>query len=349
MHKAGRRQRLEKLFESLELTPRGSVAKFLSTQWGVREASAHVSEWLGQSSEFAVDWVGQKLLWLLDLYSPSRLTQALDLTSKELSAYDALVFGHTRPKGKSADLLAAYLAKAVNIDRTKLISIEEFTSRELRRGLYVEDGLWSGTEVVKLLTKHSEKNGPRAALDKIFDRLTFAFAVRSNLGQARLGALARHVGSYVRFRDGPEIDVLSQIGKEKLEKGALFDENFRVVDSLAAVRPTCLQEDAWRHSAERTDAEAFLRTTGKQLFEAYLTGRAATAPRYEGEEKFDWSRWPAERQVACALGMENLGLASVLGTSVPKSALPHFWMSGPVHWKGATVAWKPLFPNAIGP
>ena len=311
----------------------------------------HLDLWLGQFERMGMLWIGERLLRSLDFWDPARLKLTVALDDLP-SAFDCLCVNRLRP-GKSADFLANLFSKHVKA-RYPRFPIEDFSEvlsdsskqQKYRRILFVEDCLLSGTEITNFLSallNIPSASGRQWKIDPLPDPVAlrqFAcemrFAVATSLGVWRLRHFLANQGlgnMQVGVSETEMIEVLQPAGKRALEEGCFYEDSLANCprDVAGHIDPVALRGN-WKNGDQRANFAAFLRDVGGQLFRSYLVRTGY--------------QWPEKKVVACELGMHGLGLNLAFGHSVPKASLPLFWMDGLVVFRGSTIQWQALFPNA---
>ncbi len=313
-----------------------------------------LSGWLAQFERLGNHReVGEHLLQLLDVMPLADLGDSLCADSEFFGA--DLVLGFNNDKwGKS-------WATVSNLIRKKCVSAELLPiTSAIQAGCHpkvlrlVEDGLFSGTEILAILDSllGTRPNGrtdkvPRLPDPNAFSRVPIRlhFGAVCDFGEARLR-------QYAASHSLPNVQVIVSAAAKTLRvlseaassnppnnlngHGLPDDKTFR--DQLRSrVVPFAFQDDkGWKSPASRSRARAFCENVGEQLWRSYITKK----------KDFDAASWPEERIKRCALGMEGLGLTFAFPHSVPRASLPLFWARGRVTLAGTTLNWVPLFPDA---
>lgn len=188
-----------------------------------------------------------------------------------------------------------------------------------------EDGLWSGSEMVRRLNAIA-KAPPSAPV-------TFRFGVVTDFGLM----VARHAVRSLSLSGRVSIDtsaseLIQFLGPEVPERFALgldvvppryFDELHAYVQPFAF----SVGED-WTYDEIGTCKEI-----GTQLVRNWLLRGSAKLP-------------PAKKVERFALGGGGFASTVVFSRSVPKVCLPLLWLDGQVVLAGKQVTWRPLFVDA---
>lgn len=315
-----------------------------------------ITLWLRQFAEAGSNqWVGEGLLRALDFWSEERLISAVDLTPEILGTFDQVCMHRLQP-GKSADVLANLFTKQIKPLAPKFAGIGDLhtalaTPAATTNGgsiLFLEDGLFSGTEMIKLLSDllgleapegRNRKAPPLADKALLASRsITLLFPVATSFGVARLESFLREndlANIEVSHCAPGFLEVLSPAGHEALLSGTIYDTTMRNCPAdpdLHFLRPPFQHTSAWKTPEHAARALALCKEIGSQLFQNYLK---------EADRN-----WPAAKVQRCALGMYGMGLTFAFTHSIPKATLPLFWAGGKVKFEGKTLNWVPLFPNA---
>jgi hypothetical protein len=296
--------------------------------------------------------VGEHLVQLVDVLPQSELGNSLS-NGSDFHRSD-LVIGFNRDKwGKSwgpvSNLVSKICPSAIVLPITEAITVG-IPPKVVR---LVEDGLFSGTELRGVLDSLQGKRAPNRiqkvpaledvnALSKVSAQ--WYFGVVTDFGEALMRQYAAANGL-------PNIQIVTGAAARKfsvlLGDSSPFvaskeerSENDRMKEYRSYLRskvePIAFQERmGWKDDTARSRAREFCEVVGEQLWKNYIV-----------KKNLDLNDWPDERISLCALGMERLGLTFAFSHSVPKASLPVFWSRGKVTFRGVTIDWAPLFPNA---
>lgn len=318
----------------------------------------HIQRWLHQFSEAGShDWVGQGLLKVLEFWPEDRLLDVIALTDNTLRQFSWFCM-HRTQAGKSADALANLLTKQIKTFNPVFPGIRDFyetlnstcptataTSESI---LFVEDGLFSGTEMTKLFSDllgepipagRKQKAPPLTDRSALANRqITLLFPVATSLGLARLEGFLGEKG-LTNVQVSPctpgFLDVLTPLGKAAWQNGTFLDTAIRNCPAdpdSHLIRLPFENLAIWKTKERVRRALDFCKNIGCQLLQMYL-------------DRVSY-RWEKAKVQRCSLGMYGMGLAFAFSHSVPKSTLPLFWSHGKVTFRGRTIDWVPLFPNA---
>lgn len=310
----------------------------------------HVESWL-RNFELAGNqrWIGERLLRGFDFWSSHRWLSTLNLEPTILVDFDKVCVNRHRP-GKSADALANLVTKRLRAMRIGNLEVSDFYET-LENGvpgtriIYIEDGLFSGTETLSLFNSllgrvppdRKPKVPPLTDSKNLWDnKIHLVFPTATTLGIARLEDFLDANGlSNITFEVSPfgRVEVFTPDGRDAFLRQAFFaDRNLPADPSNHLIVQTFQNSIFWVDDRQREVAIEYCRSVGDQLFRNYL----------------GWMnyKWPEEKIRPCALGMFGLGLNLGFAHSIPKATLPLFWMGGKVSYGGKKVRWTPLFPNA---
>lgn len=305
------------------------------------------------------EWIGDLLLKRLDFWGDQRLVDSCNLSEDTLKNFDCIAVNRKKP-GKSADAVANLLAKRLHalapkrdfvFDLHEVLIDPEMRAR-MQRILYIEDGLFSGTEVVSYLRAllgdpPPDGRPPKFAVvppeeDFRKTQIQMHFPVATSLGYGRLRGMIkeRHLSNLsVSHAPGGFIEVFTEEGKKAMANGSFYHPTIRNCTRDSRSHICChafTNLDYWRDAGKQSDlvtrAIAVCRELGEGLFRNYLDSVTY--------------KWPPEKISECALGMHGLGLALAFSHSIPKAALPLFWAKGEVTFQGKKINWMPLFENA---
>lgn len=319
---------------------------------------SHIGNWLQQFDRLASHrWVGEGLLKVIDFWPEDRLIESVGLTAEALADFDRVCFQQNE-SGKSADVLANLFAKQIKPLNPKFPKIENLydvltdseSPAKNKNILFIEDGLFSGTEMTKVFSDLLGITGPDGRGKKVEKldnqsqlrdkNIKLLFPVATSFGVARLNKfLADHNLINVEVCSCPygHIEVLSAEGKEAFRTDCFFEPDIRNCptdpDSFF-VKVPFQDMTIWKDANDARRAANFCRDVGGKLFRQYLQAQ-------------NW-QWHETKIQRCALGMYGMGLAFAFAHSVPKASLPLFWATGMVKGgkRSKAFKWEPLFPNA---
>jgi hypothetical protein len=315
-----------------------------------------INRWLEQFDELGSNrWIGEGLLKSFDFWDEQRVIQTADLTLEALQSFDRVCM-HRQQPGKSSDALCNLFTKQIKSLDPKFLGIGDLydvlnnpqPSTNGGRILFVEDGLFSGTEMTKLLGDmlglpipegRNRKSPPLKDVSLLRHRkLHLLFPVATTLGIARLDYFLKQnnlPNVEVTPCNPGLIDVLTPLGREALANGTIDDLKIRncPADPDAHLFRLPFQSlSIWKDTDRIFRATHFCKEVGWQLYQGYL-------------ESVGY-KWDPDKTKRCALGMFGIGLALAFSHSVPKATLPLFWFGGKVKVQDRQVNWVPLFQNA---
>jgi hypothetical protein len=367
------KKRIRKVLAEQRLDWIGDVDLALRNFWSKgRVDRQQIDKWLLQFDEFGKNhqWIGEKLLRLLDLWPDSRLLDALDITKEGLDGFNR-VCCNTARSGESGGLLRSLVKRplralglqAPNGETLEVQGLHDVLSQDAPETvLFLEDCLTTGTQMLELLqeltsccssngqARGGTSRGPRFYMNRM---IQFRFGTATDLGRSVLeGTFAQLQLSSceVSVKNDCLLRVLTDDGRIALEEGTLWagkqDGSIGAVlenalkDPRRHVSPYVFQNPSvWGGPMKHVEAMNFCKRVGRQLFKSYID-KKATDPKEP--------RWSAEKIDESSLGVRNLGLALAFQYCVPPASLPLFWAEGEVHHPKRTkpVHWKPLFPHA---
>lgn len=327
------------------------------SQWvHSRVDEAAIRNWISQFDREldGAGWVGEGLLRTCRMVSGPVLADSLGLTEEGTAGFeDFCVSGQTM--GKSEGVVA-------NIARKRLISlgvtvdlrsINDALSDKERTGpiLWIEDGLFTGTEMVSVLNSllsppHDENKSKVTSLADATDirrrKIEMRFAVATDFGlhivrdYLKANALDNIV---VAEPAGGALAVLSESGRRHLTTNSPFrmESGIKLLARSSDIDPPTFSERLWRGRRDR--ARELCEEVGYRLWKGYVGEQVRT-------QGWSWEKWPADRLRECRLGMRGLGLALAFPHSVPKATLPVFWAGSSSSLEEGAVDWCPLFENA---
>ncbi|PMY41454.1 hypothetical protein C1Y35_07660 [Pseudomonas sp. GW456-L14] len=306
-----------------------------------------LGNWKGQFGRLGkYAWLADAILARTTLMTAPQLTDCL--VDSPLKSADIAAFNRDgRGVSKSGDVIANQIGK--RLQGLKILDSPADAIETMPKGriVVVEDGLWSGTEVIGVFDsllgrrKGREKTKPLANPDLLRSAsLDLVYGVSTDYGMAMVKRYLQDEGLAnisVQSRDTIALaskGLLSNIADPAFDIQALRSSG-PVAD---AIKPHLFESlKACLTPEQCAEADRFLRDIGRQLWRNYLN---------EMKERKNWDMWSDEKLDNCALGMHGLGLTYAFGHSVPKATLPLLWGSGTVTWGGRTVDWTPLFQNA---
>jgi hypothetical protein len=311
---------------------------------------AHVERWLRQFRKLGVPEIGERLLRMLDFWTPERLKTAVAIDSATIDRFDCICLKRNQA-GKSGDFLGNLLRKQISVIDSRypikdFVEVLNESSSIVPKILFVEDCLLTGTEMTNFLAgllglkPKANRQWPVERLvspQRLLDcELEFRFGVITSLGRQRLQAFLLENGfktvSVTCSGDGFR-EVLTTEGQTALLDGAFFEPMISNCPANPDVHIDRLAfQGPWYREKIRLRTQEFCRQIGLQLFEHYLKEKG-------------WE-WPRQKVESASFGMYGLGLNIAFGHSVPKASLPLFWAKGTVRYDGSTLEWVPLFENA---
>ncbi len=314
--------------------------------------AAHLTAWLDQFEKIGVLWIGKQLLRNLDWWSPERLRREAGLTPQLLSGVDCICVNRHRV-GKSGDYLANVVSKHIRpfAPRLPVTDFRESLDEpsiysKVKRILFLEDGLFTGTEMTNYLSALAGvplKTGRKPSTQPLSNPLILKekdihlhFPLATSLGVRRLKAfLSEQAWNNIKISDavGHRVEVLTNEGYLALDNNSFYDATSGncVANPHSYISPVAFNGD-WKTAGQRERAMEFCRLVGDQLFRNYLIRKGWT--------------WPEKKIEPCCFGMYGLGLTVAFSHSVPKASLPIYWMDGRVNYNGYTIEWMPLFQNS---
>lgn len=293
-----------------------------------------------------LSWLADAILARVSLMTSPELGETL-MNSPVMEADIAAYNKDRRGAVKSGEILANLLGKRrpeLELLDSPADAIAKFPNGNV---VVVEDGLWSGTELIgvfdSLLGRRAgrEKTKPLDNPDLLRGvSLTLVFGMSTDYGEAMVKRYLQDEGlNNISIFSASPLALASPALLENIADQAFPIENLRANGPVAGeINPFLMNSLATALTPEQCDyARRFCSSVGRQLWVNYVA--------HMGELK-QWKMWADEKLDNCALGMHGLGLTHAFGHSVPKASLPLLWGSGPVQWDGETVDWKPLFKNA---
>ena len=295
--------------------------------------SIGIDSWIQQFGEIGYTNIGRKLasqlrvIRLSDLNFDPFSLQASDLFGQsQTHCYVSddddggswteiqSILSHNQPQGT---VFSAYF--------DKLSNKFEFPDQDTDEFVLYEDGLWSGSELVKRLRSISQ-NPPKS-------RIVFKFAIVSEFG-LRVGRHAiRTLGLADRVSINTSSSELVRFMNDNVPADLQIGENYGIKDYFRALHgqtaPYAFRSGKdWTTEERQTCLEI-----GSQLVEQWVARESTTRPSDDDIEKF-------------ALGGGGFASTMIFARSVPKVCLPMLWLDGLVEIGTRKVHWKPLFVDA---
>jgi hypothetical protein len=315
-----------------------------------------ITTWLRQFDSLGSNrWIGEALLKSIDFWPEDRILQSVELSKEVLETFDKVCM-HQQQPGKSADVLANLFTKHIKPLARKFPAIQDFHEAlseptkpdQPQRILFLEDGLFSGTESIRLLSDligikppkgRDLKTAPLADRSLLTTKpVMMLYPVATTFGIQRLREFAQKndlPNIEINYPSPGLLEVLTESGRNALRDGKFYDLSVRncpVNPDAHFLRPAFQNLSVWKSSDRVEQALAFCKRIGQQLMTHYLASVG-----------YDWDIVKVQR---CALGMFGMGLTVVFSHSVPKASIPLFWANGKVSLGDTSINWIPLFPNA---
>ncbi|OOE10957.1 hypothetical protein BSR09_06695 [Stutzerimonas degradans] len=306
-----------------------------------------LTAWKGQFGRLGkLSWLADAILARVALMTAPELGEIFmnsPVVNAEIAAYNK----DRRGAVKSGDVLANLLNKRrpdLELLDSPADAIAKFPNGNV---VVVEDGLWSGTELIgvfdSLLGRRPgrEKTKPLKDPDLLREvSLTLVFGMSTDYGEAMVRRYLQDEGlNNISVFSASPLELASPTLLANIADPAFPIDGLRANGPLAGdIHPFLINSLSSALTPEQCEcARSFCSSIGRQLWVNYVTQMGILK---------GWEMWPDEKLDNCALGMHGLGLAHAFGHSVPKASLPLLWGSGPVQWGGKTIEWKPLFKNA---
>lgn len=341
---------LPKLLQQCRLDWATLVAARLSSWIHAPIDKAHIERWLRQFERLRERWLGEHLLKALDFWNPEQLRSAIGLNAATMTYFDCLSLNRIR-LGKSADFLGNLLAKTAHSVRSDFPFYDfrdcfedDRTFASVRRILFVEDCLFTGTEMTNYLSvllglREHAVYRPLSQPQRLREReVEMRFAAASSLGELRLTQFLKDQRlENIRLNIAPEkvFDVLTASGRAALSAGLLYEDDSALRNCLRDPHLNIERQalrGPWKDPSQRDRAAVLIETIGNALFRNYIK-----------MVKYDWD----DRKIArSSFGMHGFGMTLGFAHSIPKASLPLFWMYGEVPFSGGAIQWSPLFQNA---
>lgn len=309
----------------------------------------YLKRWVRQFEKCgSYEWVGKKLLRVLEFWTDTQLTEALKINEEGLHGFDCISVNRDKNIGKSADALASLVKK--QLDSSHFAGINEnvldiraaLQDGDIKKILFVEDCLITGNEMVRVLMAlmgYEDRFGSSKAnpLDDVTvlreKEIVLRFAVVTNGGVAYVNRFLRDMGLTnirIDLNDVTQIDTHTPDGLSRLEADDLYDDEQCIIDIDQHIIRACFRPvDIWGSEEDAKRAMRDCAAIGRQLYKLYVEKRAK--PK-------------TDRQIdEASLGVRGLSLAIAFSHSVPKETLPLFWMGGNIQVEGRKPLWIPLF------
>jgi hypothetical protein len=287
--------------------------------------------WLAQFDAFGYRWVGEGILRQFDVISPDEVGRAVRFPIQETigSPPRFAVVLEDGDLGASSYRVGGILAQTYGETSVKDLptALREFPREE--HVVICEDGLWTGTELHKVLQRLA-KGGDLELLAE-GRRLSLRYCAVSDYGILACRNLLRYLNlSHVELTFSGEQRVLQLLTKEIQDRAAgqmhLAPEEFQAWLGVH-VRPLAFQDsELW--AGRQDEAQGICEQIGRQLIANYVAA--------EGKG------WPYEVQQGFTLGARRFASTIAFHHGTPKVCLPVFWLGGPVAIGAKTVNWKPL-------
>lgn len=296
----------------------------------------YVDQWLKQFQAFGDQHIAQKLLQSIRVLAPHETTELLALNRFRIGEKNRQI-AFLSGLGKSGGTLAHGVRKASETPRC--ITLAEVI-RKVRHGgrrccvEVVEDGLWTGIEVMRALRALQRNDGE--ALKSV--PIGLNFAVKTDLGMYAVRSFLRAsnlLNIEVREDVGITKYVLTSVGKEAFETNRVgFDDVEMCKLPEDCVMPLVFgYSSVWSKEQDISRATDLLKHIGPQLWQHWLTGKGLT--------------WDKKRLENVALGANSIGSSIIFAHTVPKCALPVYWGSGTIQThSGRRQDWSSLFRPA---
>lgn len=295
-------------------------------------------------------WIGDGILKAIDFWPEERLLDSLDLSKEILDGYTTVCVNN-RDIGGSAGSIAGMITKHLGTLGHSEKRLEDFSATLLApraddtggRLLFIEDGVFTGTEMIDLINDILTSNatdpslGNTSTLQISTFGITMLFPVSTTLGCERLRRYLLERGLHniqVLCAPAGVIEVLTPEGKRALEKGQFWDASLTnsAVDPDKHLLRSAFSGEVWKSKGDAIRAMSFCKRIGGQLMQAYAKRRNLS--------------WNGEQVRRAALGMHGMGLTIAFSHSVPLCTLPLLWAEGSVSNYSKSILWKPLFSNA---
>lgn len=286
--------------------------------------------WYQQFTELSYGWIGQGLLKQLRVINAKELRCAFQLhPADELGRRICHAYFKDTEAGSSSiaikDVLEHMYHGVIECDLDSHAPFGSFSGDVVY--LY-EDGLWSGVELVKRLSKI--KSFLTSSSTPI--NIKFKFAVSSDAGllSGRLFISREKLLNIEIERGG--IDHISFISPQKL--AGIYHDQFSDDDQFRKIIDAIIQPYAFSSNEiwgeKQSDAMEICAEIGRQLVRPWLK-------RTKGDDDLDrkTEKW--------ALGAFGFSSTLAFAKSIPKPVLPLFWLSGDISVNGQKFFWRPLF------
>ncbi|MGY2409761.1 phosphoribosyltransferase-like protein [Pseudomonas pergaminensis] len=306
-----------------------------------------LTAWKGQFGRLGkLSWLADAILARVALMTAPELGEIF-MNSPVMDAEIAAYNKDRRGAVKSGDILANLLNKRrpdLELLDSPADAIAKFPNGNV---VVVEDGLWSGTELIGVFDSLLGRRAGREKTKPLDDpsllkgvSLTLVFGMSTDYGEAMVRRYLQDEGlNNISIFSASPLELASPTLLTKIGDPAFPIDGLRANGPMAGdINPFLISSLSSALTPDQCEnARLFCNSLGRQLWVNYLTQMKTLK---------DWDMWPDEKLDNCALGMHGLGLTHAFGHSVPKASLPLLWGSGPVQWGGKTIEWKPLFKNA---
>lgn len=293
-------------------------------------------QWLKQFEELGFRWVGEGILRQFDVIPPGELGEAFRLPIQEKIGAD-----HTFAVALEEDDLASsghtVGGACVMSHGSETVVPILAALRDAPPGnriVICEDGLWTGTELQKLLSEFAR--GGRFEKAARSRHISLRFCAVSDYGLLVCRNLLR---SY----DLEDIDVSfpphqrffrllpEHIRQEAIQKMCLCPKEFQNW-LVEFVEPLAFRDDSRLWVGRQREAQNICEELGRQLIDRYSIAYQKT--------------WEADVKARFALGASRFASTVGFPNSTPKVCLPVLWLGGLVEYGGVKVDWKPLAYDA---
>jgi hypothetical protein len=298
-------------------------------------------EWAKQFTDLGHKFIGQHLLKSLQVIHDAELKAVFKMTAADKIGLQ-IVHGYIKDEEPGSSSAAvkhalAHMYPVSDIVEIDLAAMEKLTKIDADLVYIYEDGLWSGVELIKRLTKiwqseHFKKSNLQ---------LHFKYAVTSDAGLAVARLFAKREG-LARFQFFPAQDshhfTFIKGGVDSRFKALTSQDDTTIRKAVDAV----IEPYAFRPQAnwgdERENAIAVCAEIGSQLIKPFLEREKAK----KGEE----ITVTEEVVQTWCLGAAGFASTIVFASSIPKPVLPLLWLNGRVNLGGREINWRPLFWDA---
>jgi hypothetical protein len=311
----------------------------------------HLNKWKRQFEKCgSYEWVGEKLLRILEFWTDTQLTAALKINEEGLKGFDCVSVNRHKRAGKSADAIASLVKKQLDshgfagINSDVLDFRDAIQTKAITKILFVEDCLISGNEMVRVFMALMGEKDPfgSSKADPLKDvtvlrekEIILRFAVVTNGGVAYVNRFLSDEGlTNIRFdlENVVQLDTHTLDGLSRIKANTLYDSDDCIVDIDQHIIRACFRPvDIWGSEDDAKRAMRDCAIIGRQLYKLYVEKRAKPKTDKQLDE--------------ASLGVRGLSLAIAFSHSVPKETLPLFWMGGNIEVGGRKPLWMPLFES----